>query len=40
MLVTVFSISDYGNMGNKGGILHAKKNSEFAPKILNPISTR
>ena len=39
-MITIYSCSDYGGSGNKSGIIHAKKNSEIAPKILNPVSSR
>ena len=39
-MITIFSCSDYGTSNNKSGMLHAKKNSEIAPKILNAVSTK
>lgn len=35
-VVSVYSCSDYGNAGNKSCMLHAMKNEDIIPKILNP----
>jgi hypothetical protein len=34
-VISIYSCSDYGNSGNKAGLLHILKNSEILPKILN-----